>query len=102
MTVDIQKLFQELRRRCEPEDVFSVREIASEMNINYDFIVKCAKENAELNEVLQQCRDTCCIHAMDAGLNRRIPTRKAHRYLAENDDEFAAEFGHEEFFDDEK
>lgn len=101
MTLNIEELFQELKRCCEPKDVYSVRKVASDLGINYDYIELCASEDEELNEILQLCRDICCVHAMDAGLYGRLPTREAYMYWCENDDGFAAEFGHEQFFDDE-
>lgn len=102
MTVDIQKLFQELKRRCEPADIYSLRKVAADMEINYDYIELLASQDEELNRVLQMCRDHCACNAMTAGLYNKLPLKDVHKYWAENDDEYAQEYGDEPPFEDER
>ena len=101
MSLDIDKLFQDLLERCKPNDVYSVREIAASMGINYDYIELCASYDPEKNEILQMCRGRCECNAIHAGLTGKLTMRTVHKYWAENDDEYAREWGHEHIFDDE-
>lgn len=101
MSVDIDELFQELEERCKPEYVYSVREIAASMGINYDFIELCASKDEDKCETLQMCRSHCASHAIEAGLRGKLSVREVHKYWLENDDEYAREWGHEQIFEDE-
>lgn len=102
MSLDIDKLFQELLARCKVKDTYSVREVSASMKINYDYIELCASRDPKKNEILQWCRNLCECHAVEAGLRGKLPIRKAHEYWCENDDEYALEWGHEQFFEDER
>jgi hypothetical protein len=102
VSLDIDELFQELKRRCEPKDVYSVREIAANIGINYDFIELCAAQDEEKNEILQMCRSHCASNAITAGLTRKLPLAEVNKYWIENDDEFAREWGNEPIFGDER
>ena len=96
------KLFEELSHRCEPENVYSVREVAASMGINYDYIALCASKNKRLSAILQMCRGRCECHAVNAGLHGKLSIREVHKYWVENDDEYAREWGYEQVFDNEK
>lgn len=99
--MDVEKLFQELLERCKPNDVYSVREIAASMGINYDYIELCASRDRSKNEILQMCRGRCECNAIHAGLIGKLTMRSVHRYWVESDDEYAREWCHEQIFEDE-
>lgn len=84
-----EEIFAELKRRCEPKNVYSLNEIAAEMEVNYDYIALCASKDEDLNEILQMCRSHCWCNVMDAGLYSKLPIEKVHKYLRECDDEYA-------------
>jgi hypothetical protein len=100
--IDDNKLFTELKHICKAKDVYSVREIAVKMGINYDYIALVASQDPEKHEILQLCRGYCECNAIHAGLLGKLPLRKVHKYWLENDEGYARDFGHEQFFDDEK
>jgi hypothetical protein len=102
MSVDIDRLFQELQERCKSKDVYSVREIAARMGINYDYIELCAAQDEGKNETLQMCRSHCACNAIEAGLRGNLSIRELNKYWIENEDEYAREWGHEQIFEDER
>lgn len=102
MSSDTDKLFQELLERCRPDNVYSVREIAASVGINYDYIELCATQDHEKNEILQMCRGRCECNAVHAGLYGKLSICELHKYWAENDDKSAREWGHGQIFDAEK
>jgi len=100
MNIDIDKLFQELRNRCVSKNVYSVREIAKSMGVNYDFIELCASMDEEKNEVLQFCRSSCACNVMQAGIYNKMPLLDVSKYLTENDDDFARKSCYETILED--
>lgn len=90
-----EEIFAELKRRCDSKTVYSVREVAADMGVNYDYIEQCAAQDEDLNEMLQMCRSHCWCNVMDAGLYSKLPLDMVHKYWRENDDEYAQDTSEE-------
>jgi len=95
MILDIDSLFEELIKRCHSREVYSVKEVAARMGVDYTFVERHAVEDDEKNEILQICRSRCASNAVTAGLEGRLSIKKCNEYWIENDDEYASEWGND-------
>lgn len=87
------QFFKELYQNCSQEDVYSVIDTAEEMGIDYELVETWAKKNKKLNRILQDCRKLCADHARRdyEDQNDAKNWLALHKYIMENDDEFARE-----------
>ncbi len=88
------QFFEDLRKKCTPDDVYSVIETAEEkMGISYDQVEEWAGKNKGLKKILEECRAMCTQHAHDLSENGNYDDmRLAQHYILENDDDARAEY----------
>ncbi len=88
------QFFEDLKKNCSDEKVYSVIETAEEkMGIKYEQVEEWASKNKQLDKILQECRALCAEHAHDLSENGNYDDqRRAQDYILENDNEAQAEY----------
>lgn len=82
------------------EEIYSVRELAASMNVQYEEIQEIAVSDESLSEILEMCRMHCFSRAMKDGLYKKLSFKKSVKYMEENDDDFKVPEGFQEVEDD--
>jgi len=82
------KLFELLLKKCSEEEIYSVRELAASMNVQYEEIQAVAASDKSFSEMLELCREFCYSRAVTAGFYKKLEFKKTIKYMAENDDDF--------------
>lgn len=101
------KLFQNpkeffllLLEKCSEKQVYSVKELAASMNVQYEEIQKLAASDESLSAILELCQEFCLSKTMEDGLYRKLKFKETLKYMAENDDDFKIPEGFKEVEDD--
>jgi hypothetical protein len=82
------ELFELLLEKCSEKQVYSVRELAASMNVQYEEIQELAALDERFSHILGMCRMRCFSRAMKDGLYKKLSFKKSVKYMEENDDDF--------------
>lgn len=82
------ELFLLLLEKCSEEEIYSVRELVTSMNVPYEKIQELAASDEDFSHILVLCRDYCFSRAMNDGLCKKLKFEEAVKYMEENDDDF--------------